>query len=278
MSDRDFLARMAAESRARAASALPRAELIARAVEVPAPRTISMNAFGLIAEVKLASPSEGRIAPASDDETRVLKQAATYADAGASAISVLTEPSAFGGSLDHLHAASGAVETPTMRKDFLVDPIQLLEARVHGASGALLIARMLDGVALARMLDDAASLGLFILLECFDEHDCARSSAALDGRGASPEILVGVNTRDLSTLEVRDDRLASLVDLLPPDRRRVAESGLRTADDARRAASLGYDLALVGTALMRAGDPRELACAMLAAGELGASERSGARR
>jgi indole-3-glycerol phosphate synthase len=278
MNSRDFLAGMAAVSRERAAQALPRAELLARDAEMPAPRPITMGVFGLIAEVKLASPSEGRIAKAGDEETRVLRQATTYADAGASAISVLTEPSAFGGSLDHLHAASASVHTPTMRKDFLVDPIQLVEARTYGASGALLIARMLDDDALARMLDEAASLGLFVLLECFDERDCERSCAALDNRPATPEVLVGVNTRDLSTLEVREDRLASLVDRLPSDRRRVAESGLRTADDARRAASLGYDLALVGTALMRAGDACDLARAMLAAGELGASERSGAGR
>lgn len=278
MSHRDFLAEMTASSRERAETALPRAELLAQAKEMPPPRPIATSAFGLIAEIKLASPSEGRIAQTSDDESRVLAQAATYADAGASAISVLTEPDSFGGSLDHLHAASASVHTPTMRKDFLVDPIQLLEARVHGASGALLIARMLDDDALARMLDEAASLDLFILLECFDERDVDRSARTLVGRGASPEILVGVNTRDLSTLDVREERLASLVDLLPSDRRRVAESGLRTADDARNAASLGYDLALVGTALMRAGNPRELASAMLAAGELGVSERSGARR
>lgn len=278
MSDRDFLHEMAASSCERAAQALPRAELLARAKEMPPPRPIATNAFGLIAEIKLASPSEGRIAQASDDESRVLRQAATYADAGASAISVLTEPASFGGSLDHLHAASGAVDTPTMRKDFLVHPIQALEARVHGASGALLIARMLDDDALARMLDEAASLNLFVLLECFDERDADRSARALDGRAATPEVLVGVNTRDLSTLEVREERLASLVHLLPSDRRRVAESGLRTADDARRAASLGYDLALVGTALMRAGNARELASAMLAAGDLGVSERTGADR
>lgn len=277
MTRRDFLAEMEVSSRSRVAGALPSVELLARAAEMPAPRPITMGVFGLIAEVKLASPSEGRIVRDADDEMRVLEQAATYADAGASAISVLTEPSAFGGSLDHLHAASAMVGTPTMRKDFLVDPVQLLEARVFGASGALLIARMLDD-ALARMLDEAASLGLFVLLECFDERDCERACAALDDRPATPEVLVGVNTRDLSTLEVREDRLASLVDLLPSDRRRVAESGLRTADDARRAASLGYDLALVGTALMRAGDPRKLAREMVTAGELGASERSGASR
>lgn len=276
MSGRDFLAEMGARSRERAQAAFPRAELLAMAESVPSPKPIAVAPFGLIAEVKLASPSEGRIAHTADDTVRVVEQAKRYSAADASAISVLTEPDAFGGSLELLAAASEAVRTPTMRKDFLVEPIQLLEARAFGASGALLIARMLDDDLLARMLDEAASLGLFILLECFDELDCERACAALDGRKESPEVLVGVNTRDLSTLEVRDDRLASLVDQLPSNRRRVAESGLRTADDARRAGAMGYDMALVGTALMRAGDAEELACAMLAAGELGVVERQGA--
>ena len=185
---------------------------------------------------------------------------------GASAISVLTEPTAFGGDLSHLAIASDTAATPAMRKDFLVEPIQLVEARVHGASGALLIARMLDDDLLRRMLDEAATLGLFVLLECFDERDCERASAALEGRPPTPEAMTGVNTRDLSTLQVREDRLRTLVNALPRDRRRVAESGLRPPGDAANAAALGYDLALVGTALMRAADPSALARAMLDAG------------
>jgi indole-3-glycerol phosphate synthase len=278
MKSRDFLAEMGVRSRERAQAALPREELLAMAKGLSSPLPIESSPFGLIAEVKLASPSEGRIAHTDDDAARVVDQTKRYSAADASAISVLTEPDAFGGSLDLLAAASGAVNTPTMRKDFLVEPIQLLEARAFGAAGALLIARMLDDDLLARMLDESASLGLFVLLECFDERDCARSCAALDGRATTPEVLLGVNTRDLSTLEVRDDRLASLVDQLPHDRRRVAESGLRTADDARRAGSLGFDMALVGTALMRAGDAGELASAMLIAGELGVAEHRGERR
>ncbi len=278
MSARDFLAEMSASSLQRAAAALPEAELRAMIAGRPAPKLIPDSAFGLIAEIKLASPSEGRIAHGDDDAARVIEQAQRYAAADASAISVLTEPDAFGGSLALLAAASDAVATPAMRKDFLVDPIQLLEARAYGASGALLIARMLDDDTLPRMLDEAASLGLFLLLECFNERDCERTRDALDGRGETPEVMVGVNTRDLSTLDVREDRLASLVDQLPRGRRRVAESGLRTAEDARRAGAMGYDMALVGTALMRAGDAEELASAMLVAGELGVAERQGAQQ
>ncbi|MGP1311138.1 MAG: indole-3-glycerol phosphate synthase TrpC, partial [Phycisphaerales bacterium] len=249
-------------------------ELRARIRDAQPPRPVPASPFVLIAEVKLASPSEGRIAPPNtDDAASAVEQASTYSAAGAAAISVLTEPHSFGGSLAHLAAVSAATDTPTMRKDFLVEPIQLLEARACGASGALLIARMLDDDALRAMLDEAAELGLFVLLECFDERDCERAAAALATRPRTPEVLVGINTRDLSTLRVRDDALESLVNALPTDRRRVAESGIRTAEDARRAATLGYDLALVGTALMRSGSPTELAAAMLVAGELGAAER-----
>lgn len=266
MSVRDFLAEMAAGSHERAESARPRAEMLARIRDLPPARAVEKTPFGLIAEVKLASPSEGRLSHATDDAAHVAAQARAYSRVGASAISVLTEPTAFGGDLSHLAIASDTAATPAMRKDFLVEPIQLVEARVHGASGALLIARMLDDAMLRLMLDEAASLGLFVLLECFDETDCERASAALEGRDAAPEVMTGVNTRDLSTLQVREDRLRTLVNALPRDRRRVAESGLRTADDAANAAALGYDLALVGTALMRAPDPSALARAMLNAG------------
>ncbi|MBX3352348.1 MAG: indole-3-glycerol-phosphate synthase [Phycisphaeraceae bacterium] len=266
MSVRDFLAEMGVSSRERADMGRPRAELLDLVRDLPPARSVERTPFGLIAEIKLASPSEGRLSHATDDAAHVAAQARAYSRVGASAISVLTEPSAFGGDLGHLAAASDTAHTPTMRKDFLVDPIQLLEARVHGASGALLIARMLDDALLERMLDEAAALGLFVLLECFDERDCERACLALDGRPTTPEVMTGINTRDLSTLEVREDRLATLVHALPRDRRRVAESGLRTPDDAARAAAMGYDLALVGTALMRANDPASLARAMLDAG------------
>lgn len=266
MSVRDFLAEMGVGSRERADAARPRAELLSLTRDLPPARTIEKTPFGLIAEIKLASPSEGRLSHATDDAAHVATQASAYSRVGATAISVLTEPSAFRGDLSHLAAASDTAHTPTMRKDFLVDPIQLLEARVHGASGALLIARMLDDSLLQRMLDEAAALGLFVLLECFDENDCERACAALEGRASTPEVMTGINTRDLSTLEVREGRLAALVNALPRDRRRVAESGLRTPNDAARAAALGYDLALVGTALMRAHDPAALARAMLDAG------------
>ncbi|MEO0604963.1 MAG: indole-3-glycerol-phosphate synthase, partial [Myxococcota bacterium] len=209
----------------------------------------------IFAEVKRASPSEGTLASVVDPVAR----AQTYAEAGAHAISVLTEPSRFGGSLEDLAAATPA-GAPVMRKDFLVDPVQLLEARAFGASGALLIAAMLPGDRLARMVDRAAELELFVLLEAFDAPDLDRIAQVLD-RGAVTR--VGVNCRDLRTLAVDPTRFETLAPYLPVPA--IAESGLRTPDDIERVRGLGYRGALVGTTLMRTPDPaalvRRLACA-----------------
>ncbi|MEM7789465.1 MAG: indole-3-glycerol-phosphate synthase [Bacteroidota bacterium] len=248
----DFLTEMGATSQARA-DVLDPAELAARVGDPPP--ALGEAAFEIFAEVKRASPSEGTLARAVDPAAR----ARAYAEAGAHAISVLTEPSRFGGSLDDLAAAT-ASGAPVMRKDFLVDPVQLLEARVFGASGVLLIAAMLPGDRLARMVDRAAELGLFVLLEAFDAPDLERIARVLD-RGAVTR--VGVNCRDLRTLAVDPVRFETLAGHLPVPA--IAESGLHTPDDIERVRKLGYRGALVGTALMRASDPaalmRRLACA-----------------
>src|SRR5690606_28046720 len=155
-----------------------------------------------------------------------------------------------------------------MRKDFLVSPRQVLEARAAGAGGVLLIVAMLDDAALGEMLAAAREQGLFVLLEAFDEPDLERAAALLAG-GTTPGdalVLVGVNSRDLRTLAVDPERLARLAPRLPAGIAAVAESGLHTPADAATAAALGYRLALVGTALMRAADPARLAADMLAAG------------
>ena len=157
-----------------------------------------------------------------------------------------------------------------MRKDFLVDPVQVHEARKAGASGVLLIATMLSDATLRDMLDAAWQHGMFVLLESFDEDDLARSSALLDNEidrehAEKGQLLIGVNTRDLRTLEVDNDRLRHLASQLP-DARCVAESGLRTADDAAMAASCGYRMALVGSALMQSDDPAALLLSMRDAG------------
>ena len=260
----DFLQSMAVSSAERAAAAgqIPASALDTTVVP------LQSGAFDVIAEIKDRSPAEGGLATENADRVQRARQ---YASGGAAAISVLTEPSRFDGALEHLGEVVAAVpDTPVMRKDFLVDPVQILEARQYGASGVLLIVTMLDDATLRSMLDCAAEHGLFVLLESFDEADLARSTRLLDNSGDQQraergELLFGVNTRDLRTLHVDPGRLENLAPFLPTGRC-VAESGLQVADDAAVVAGLGYQLALVGTALMRSEDPAALVTAMRAAG------------
>ena len=232
---------------------------------------LRLNSFDVIAEIKDRSPSEGDLAVSGRSRE---EQARQYSAAGACAISVLTEPTRFAGDLFHVKTVSGLVAeagTPVMRKDFLVDTVQINEARAFGASGVLLIAAMLSDTQLQSMLDCALEHSMFVLLEAFDEDDLRRSTALLEiqrngHRAAEGQLLVGVNTRNLRTLEVATDRLESLAPLLPKAATCVAESGLRTATDAVRACAMGYRMALVGTALMRADEPGALLADMLAAG------------
>jgi indole-3-glycerol phosphate synthase len=219
---------------------------------------LALDGFNVIAEIKQRSPAEGALATADADRS---EQAQRYAAGGAAAISVLTEPSRFDGSLLHLkEVAAACPAVPVMRKDFLVDPIQIQEARRDGASGVLLITAMLDDSTLRSMLDCAFELGLFVLLEAFDENDIERSkqlrASDLD-RAAIGQLLFGLNTRNLRSLKVDPDRLERLATSMPQGYR-VAESGLKTAADASRVAGWGYQLALVGTALMRSQDPAQL--------------------
>jgi indole-3-glycerol phosphate synthase len=268
----EFLAAMARESALRVARAMavePAARLAARVATLPpAPRLVlGARGFDLIAELKLRSPAAGVLEEGADG---LEARARRYAAGGAALVSVLTEPTRFAGSLEHLARASAALAplgVPTMRKDFLVDGYQLLEARAAGAAGALLIVRMLSRERLGELADGAAALGLFVLLEAFDAADVTVAlEVAGRWRGAAGDCLVGVNSRDLTTLEVVPARLLELAPLLPPHLPRVAESGLETAADAARLAAAGYSLALVGTALMRAADPAALVGAMLASG------------
>jgi indole-3-glycerol phosphate synthase len=267
----DFLDQMAAGSRQRVAAARAReseAVLRARAMaQPPAPALGLGGRFDLIAELKLRSPALGALGSATDDW---LGRVIGYARAGAAAVSVLTEPTRFDGSLAHLAAVARALAprgVPAMRKDFLVDPYQLLEARAAGAGGVLLIVRMLDDALLAAMQATANELGLFVLLETFDGADIERAQALVAARpaGGAP-VLVGVNSRDLQTLQVVPERLEQLAPLLPKHLPRVAESGLETPADCARLVRAGYDLALVGGALMTAPVPDDAVRAMLAAG------------
>jgi indole-3-glycerol phosphate synthase len=260
----DFLQQMATLSaeRAEAAGRIRAADLDKPLVP------LELGDFDIIAEIKGRSPAEGALAGADLDRA---VQAQQYVAGGAAAISVLTEPSRFDGALEHLEQVVAAVPgTPVMRKDFLVEPVQVLEARKAGASGVLLIAAMLSDDKLRAMLDAAFEHDMFVLLEAFDERDLERCNALLGNpahhdRAAAGELLVGVNTRNLRTLEVDSARLKRLAPLLP-DAPCVAESGLKTADDAATVAAWGYRLALVGSALMRSADPTGLVADMRSAG------------
>lgn len=274
----DFLAEMAALSLARSDEAqarTPRHAMQRRAMHTPRPPALGQHPFVLIAEVKRSSPSAGALtadlSEPGDGVQGVVAQAQQYVAGGATIISVLTEPTKFGGSLDHLSAVSAAVSVPVMRKDFLATGYQVYEARAHGASGVLLVVRMVSDDALRGMIDAAGECGLFVLLEAFDRQDFERIRVALDARSrrrswhATP-VLVGLNVRDLRTLEVRPHALRDLGPCFPAGYPMIAESGLETAEDVARAARLGYTGALVGTSLMRADDPAALCREMLEAG------------
>ncbi len=273
--DGDFLAGMAHASALRVAAARdrePEATLRTRALAAPRAPALALDGrFDLIAELKLRSPAQGLLSARPDElEARVR----AYASAGAAIVSVLTEPDRFDGSLEHLVRASAALRpfgVPAMRKDFLVDPYQLLEARAAGAGGALLIVRMLARADLDALAAAAEALGLFVLLEAFDAADVAvAAEVAGRWRGAPGRCLIGINSRDLVSLAVVPERLEALVGVLPRAYPRVAESGLATADDAARLADAGYTIALVGSALMSAAEPATLARAMIARGRAAA--------
>jgi indole-3-glycerol phosphate synthase len=267
-----FLEDMAQASRARLRAARqlrPHGVLeeAARSTAPPPPLRLAPDGFDLIAELKLRSPAAGALAAAAalDLEPRV----AAYARAGAAAVSVLTEPTRFDGSLEHLQQAARTLTplgVPVMRKDFLVDPYQVLEARAAGAGGVLIIVRMLPRAQIDALLECAQAHGLFVLLEAFDATDIEVVHTLLEVRRAGSPLLVGVNCRDLATLEVVPRRLIELAPLLPQGVPSVAESGVATAVDAQQVAAAGYALALVGSALMRGDDPQPLAAGLLAAG------------
>jgi len=248
----DILARKRDEVEA-ARRAVPEAELRARAGDRAAPRAFEAalslpgGPVRVVAEVKRASPSAGAIRAGLD----AVAQAKAYAAAGAAAISVLTDGPGFGGSLADLAAVRDAVGVPLLRKDFVVDRYQLLEARAHGADAALLIVAALGAPALASLLAACGELGLAALVEVHDE---AELEAAL-GTGAR---IVGVNNRNLRTFAVDLAVSERLLPRLPAGVRGVAESGVRSADDARRLRRAGAVNLLVGEALVRAADPGAL--------------------
>ncbi len=267
----DFLSRMARSSAKRAATAKhteSEADLRDHIADLPPPPPLQLHAsgFDLIAEVKREAPSAGVLADTDDPEV-VIRQADCYVRGGAAALSVLTEPEMFRGRLDDLAIAARAVPVPVMRKDFLVDPYQVFEARAAGAAGVLFILRVLDHARLREMMDAASEARLFVLLEAFDDEDLDRAGDLVPIFNEHDiQTLVGLNARDLTSLEVDNQRLTDLAGAFPKGVRRVAESGLATPEDTGRMAALGYHVALVGSALMRAADPSKLTAAMIDAG------------
>jgi len=205
----------------------------------------------VIAEVKRASPSKGAINAGID----AAAQAELYVAGGAAAISVLTEPTRFGGSLDDLSAVAARVRVPAIRKDFLVHPVQLWEARVRGATAALLIVRALSPHELPMMMDAARECGLATLVEIRDEAELERALAV----GAT---VIGVNNRNLETLLIDPATAPALIPRIPVHCVAVAESGMQHADDATASALAGADAILVGSAISASADPATAVRAM----------------
>ncbi|HEX8464993.1 MAG TPA: indole-3-glycerol phosphate synthase TrpC [Abditibacterium sp.] len=204
------------------------------------------NRLGLIAEIKKASPSKGIIAPDFD----AAQQAALYRDSLADCLSVLTEPQWFQGDLEHLRVARAVAGKPSLRKDFIVDEIQIVEARLAGADCVLLIVSVLKDWEIRQLKAAAHRLGMDVLSEVHDENDVKR--ALFNGCD-----LIGINNRDLQTFEVDLATTERLRPLLPDNYTVVAESGVFTQADARRLRSAGADAILVGESLMKSGAVRE---------------------
>jgi indole-3-glycerol phosphate synthase len=204
------------------------------------------RALSVIAEVKRFSPSEGPIRPGLD----VATLAAAYEAGGAAAVSVLTEGDHFRGCLEDLRTAAGGTALPLLRKDFIVDPYQVYEARAFGASAVLLIAALLDDRDLGELAALARDLGLDVLLEVHDASEMARALKV-------EHVVIGINNRDLRTFEVSLQTSLSLAGLVPAGRLLVAESGIKDRADVEKLASAGVDAVLVGESLLRQGEAAE---------------------
>jgi indole-3-glycerol phosphate synthase len=223
-------------------------ELERRASQAPVPRSFAAvlrgSTIGVIAEVKRRSPSAGAIAEGLDP----VAHAAAYARGGAVAISVLTDEAHFGGSLEDLERVARDVACPVLRKDFILDEVQLFEARVAGASAVLLIARAMDARRLRELAGAARDLALGVLVE-------AHNDVELGAAVAAEPTALGVNSRDLATFTVDHRAAERLVARVPPGIPAVAESGIAARADVERFAAAGADLVLVGTAVAGNPDP-----------------------
>lgn len=211
----------------------------------PFKRALGSEGMSFICEMKRASPSKGTIS----EDFPYMEIARDYESAGASAISVLTEPRFFRGSDRYLEEVSDSVGLPVLRKDFIVDEYQVYRAKEMGASAVLLIAAALDDRMLSGLRRLAESLGMSALVEAHDRDEVERAVSCGSG-------IIGINNRDLGTFEVDIRRSLWLRDLIPDGVIAVSESGMRTADDVRMMADAGYDAVLVGETLMRSADRR----------------------
>ena len=220
--------------------------------------TAVRGTVAVVAEVKRASPSKGDVNPHMDAAT----QAAAFAEGGAAAVSVLTEPDSFRGSPEDLLRARRVVSLPLLKKDFHIDPIQALEARAIGASALLLIARALGPQGLRTMAVASQDQGIEFVVEVRDEAEL-EWALAIDAR------IVGVNNRNLETLVIDTQAGERIIPLIPSDRTAIAESGIRSVADARAAAALGADAILVGSSLSSAADPAAAVAALAGVGHVG---------
>jgi indole-3-glycerol phosphate synthase len=215
------------------------------------------SGIAVIAEIKKASPSKGLIR--EDFDAAWL--ARTYYTGGAAALSVLTDEPFFQGSLRNLELASAAVPLPCLRKDFMLDEYQMVEARAHAADAILLIAAALSDAELKHLAQAALSLSLDVLVEV---HTAEELDRALDALGETGADAIGVNNRDLKTFEVRLETSLELISRIPATVVRVAESGLSTPADLARLRAAGFDAFLIGESLMRQADPGTALAAVLA--------------
>ena len=238
---------------------VPLDELKERAGRVPAAidalAVLRADGVSVVAEVKRASPSRGTLAAIAEPAAL----ATEYEAGGAHCISVLTEERRFGGSLADLAAVRAAVDVPVLRKDFVVTSYQLWEARAYGADLVLLIVAALEQNALVALVERAESLGLTALVEVHDEAEVARAVDA----GAR---VIGVNARDLRTLEVDRETFARLAPAIPDDVVKIAESGVRGPHDLIAYANAGADAVLVGESLVTGQDPRSAVADLVTAG------------
>jgi indole-3-glycerol phosphate synthase len=224
----------------------PHASAPPRLCEMKFERAIAAPGLSFICEVKKASPSKGVIA----EDFPYLRIAEEYEEAGAAAISVLTEPAYFLGSDQYLREIAASVKIPVLRKDFVVDDYQIYEAKVLGAEAVLLICALLHGETLASHIKTAGELGLSALVEIHSE---AEAEAAL----AAGARIIGINNRDLKTFSVDLGLSAHLVKLIPAGVLTVAESGVKSPDDVKALKDTGIDAVLIGESLMRAPDKKQ---------------------